>query len=194
VETAELNYTTLPPLRRQFILLFLFLSKNQNFVTAHPINKVIQTPASSTISLAATSLNQRGTYNVTVHKRKRHASTEFPYANPDLNYCEEHPNKLQRNSLLPNEESRVLRLRSDPSVASLIDLYDEHGKLSSNVFSNSPPKEGRAQVHRNGSTLRQLLGAPSSLNSRNETESGSYEGDISWAERFLAYVIRFPPF
>ncbi|KIM44646.1 hypothetical protein M413DRAFT_66915 [Hebeloma cylindrosporum] len=170
VETAELNYATLPPL-------------------PHPINKVIHTPASSTISLASTSLNQRGTYNVTVHKRKRHASTEFPYANRDLNYSEENPAKQQRNSLLPTEDSRVLRLRSDPSVASLIDLYDEHGKLSANVFSNSPPsppREGRAQVRRNGSTLRQLLGAPSSLNSRNANNSGSVEGDISWAERFLA--------
>ena len=91
------------------------------------------------------------------------------------------------------EDSRLLRLRSDPSVASLLDLYDEHGKLSSNAFSNSPPsppvKEGRVQCRRNGSTLRQLLGAPtSSLSSRHENDSGSEGGDISWAERFLAYV------
>ena len=91
----------------------------------------------------------------------------------------------------------MIRLRLDPSVASLIDLYDEHGKLSSNAFSNSPPsspvKEGRAQCRRNGSTLRQLLGAPtSSLNSRHGNDSGSEGGDISWAERFLAYVD--PPF
>ena len=88
----------------------------------------------------------------------------------------------------------MLRLRLDPSVASLLDLYDEYGKLSSDAFSNSPPsspvKEGRAQCRRNGSTLRQLLGAPttSSLSSRHENDSGSEGGDISWAERFLAYV------
>ena len=85
----------------------------------------------------------------------------------------------------------MLRLRSDPSVASLLELYDEHGKLSSNAFSNSPPnspvKEGRVQSRRNGSTLRQLLGAPS-LSSRHENDSGSEGGDISWAEKFLAYV------
>ena len=85
----------------------------------------------------------------------------------------------------------MIRLRSDPSLASLLDLYDEHGKLSSDAFSNSPPKspikEGRAQCRRNGSTLRQLLGAPS-LSSRHENDSGSEGGDISWAERFLAYV------
>jgi len=88
----------------------------------------------------------------------------------------------------------VLRLRSDPSVASLIDLYDAHGKLSNDAFSNSPPStpkdtpltEGRAQVKRNGSTLHQLLGATSSNGSRDANESGSVEGDISWAERFLA--------
>ena len=87
----------------------------------------------------------------------------------------------------------MIRLRLDPSVASLIDLYDEHGKLSSNAFSNSPPsspvKEGRVQCRRNGSTLRQLLGAPSSsMSSRHGNDSGSEGGDISWAERFLAYV------
>ncbi|KAF8159527.1 hypothetical protein B0H34DRAFT_748227 [Crassisporium funariophilum] len=164
VETSELDYATMPPL-------------------PHPINRVIQTPASSTISLASTSLSQRGTYNVTVHKRKRHASTEFPNANRDLEDQQKTPSH-NRQSLMPKEDSRVLRLRSDPSVASLLDLYDEHGKLSSDAFSNSPPREERAQIHRNGSTLRQLLGAPSSLSSRNGNDSG--EGDISWAERFLA--------
>ena len=87
----------------------------------------------------------------------------------------------------------MIRLRLDPSVSSLLDLYDEHGKLSSDAFSNSPPsspvKEGRVQCRRNGSTLRQLLGAPtSSSSSRHGNDSGSEGGDISWAERYLAYV------
>jgi len=88
------------------------------------------------------------------------------------------------------EDSRMLRLRSDPSVTSLLELYDEHGKLSNDAFSNSPPpspKEGRAQCRRSGSTLRQLLGAPLGGASDNS------EGDISWAERYLAYVMP-PPF
>ncbi|KDR80654.1 hypothetical protein GALMADRAFT_222247 [Galerina marginata CBS 339.88] len=165
-----LDYATLPPL-------------------PHPINRVIQTPASSTVSLESASLSQRGTYNVTVHKRKRHASTELP--NVDGEASDKARKNEHRTSLHPVEDSRVLRLRSDPSVASLLDLYDEHGKLSQDAFSNSPPTspnsgDGRAQVRRNGSTLRQLLGATSSLNSRNGDESGSAEGDISWAERFLA--------
>jgi hypothetical protein len=145
---------------------------------AHPINKIIQTPASSTLSLESTSLSQRGTYNVTVHRRRRHASTEFPYANRDL---EDNERGLQ-----PIEDSRILGLRSDPSVASLLELYDEHGRLSNDAFANDeslPVQEGHAQVRRSGSTLRQLLGAPS-------TKSGNdnSEGDISWAERYLAYV------
>ncbi|KAJ7612513.1 hypothetical protein DFH06DRAFT_1484905 [Mycena polygramma] len=150
----EVDYTSLPPL-------------------PHPINRVLNTPASSTVSLAsaATSISStsRGTYTVTVHHRKHHSHTEFPNANRD--YLDE---PTQRNN------SQLLGLRSDPSVASLLDLYDEHGRLPAATFSNSPPKEGRAQVQRNGSTLRQLLGNPSpSVNSRGE-------GDISWAERFLA--------
>ncbi|KAJ7442256.1 hypothetical protein FB451DRAFT_1105769 [Mycena latifolia] len=156
----ECDYASLPPL-------------------PHPINQVLQTPASSTVSLASatTSINSttRGTYTVTVHRRTHHALTEFPNANRDL---DDEP--TQRNN------SQLLGLRSDPSVASLLDLYDEHGRLPARTFSNSPPsakgKEGRAQVQRSGSTLRQLLGNPSSsVNSRND----ALEGDISWAERFL---------
>ncbi|KAF9565811.1 hypothetical protein CPC08DRAFT_747616 [Agrocybe pediades] len=175
VEHATIDYTNLPPL-------------------PHPINKVLQTAASSTVSVDTASLIRRGTYNVTVHKRRRHTSTEFE--NPDAEPAAKAPttSERKRTSLHPVEDSRVLRLRSDPSVASLIDLYDAHGKVSNDAFSNSPPStpkdapltEGRAQVKRNGSTLHQLLGAPSSSGSRDGDESGSVEGDISWAERFLA--------
>ncbi|TFK39869.1 hypothetical protein BDQ12DRAFT_681379 [Crucibulum laeve] len=161
----EFNYASLPPL-------------------PHPINNVLQTPAASTVSLASSTISQRGTYTVTVHGRKRHASTEFPYANRDLEDIITKPQRHPQETPKKSEDSRVLRLRSDPSVASLLGLYDEHGRLPSQAFSNSPPKEGRAQCRRNGSTLRQLLGAPSSLTSRN-ANSSAMEGDISWAERFL---------
>ncbi|KAJ7765426.1 hypothetical protein DFH07DRAFT_1058872 [Mycena maculata] len=156
----EFDYNSLPPL-------------------PHPINHVLQTPASSTVSLASattslSSVASRGTYTVTIHRRTHHAHTEFPNANRSGD--SEPPAQL-----LPG-------LRSDPSVASLLDLYDEHGRLPARAFSNSPPKgkeksggEGRAQVARNGSTLRQLLGG--SVNSR--SDAGTGEGDISWAERFL---------
>lgn len=68
-------------------------------------------------------------------------------------------------------------------------MYDEHGRIASDAFSNSPPSqrpEGRAQTRRTGSTLRQLLGNPTSSTSKDANDSGL--GDISWAERFLAFV------
>lgn len=163
---SELDYTSLPPL-------------------PHPINEVVQTPAASTISLASTSTSQRGTYNVTVHRRKQHTLTEFPNANRDLD-GRLTPEGSLRTPTHSKDNSHLLGLRSDPSVASLLDMYDEHGCIPAEAFSNSPPsprKEGRAQTQRSGSTLRQLLGNPSSLNSR--TGNDASEGDISWAERFL---------
>ena len=170
---SELDYASLPPLRKfikiHFQILRLILS-----VKAHPINEVIQTPAASTTSLASTSISQRGTYNVTVHRRKQLTLTEFPNANRDLDDQFATPQRLSHPGL-----------RSDPSVASLLDMYDEHGRIPPKAFSNSPPSpqnQGRRQTQRSGSTLRQLLGNPSGLNS-NDTS----EGDISWAERFLGY-------
>ncbi|KAF7308533.1 hypothetical protein HMN09_00702400 [Mycena chlorophos] len=135
----EFDHTALPPI-------------------PHPINQVLPTPpASSAVSLASatSSINStRGTFTVKVHQRRRHTSTEFPNA-----YGDEGPSH-QGNS------SQLLGLRSDPSVASLLDLYDEHGRLPKQAFSNSPPREGRAQVVRSGSDTSDL-------------------GDISWAEQFL---------
>jgi hypothetical protein len=170
----EVDYSSLPPLRKSRFSVWVHQLIN---TLAHPINQVLQTPTSSSVSLAsaATSISStsRGTYTVKVHHRKRHTHTEFPNANRHL---DDEP--TQRNN------SQLLGLRSDPSVASLLELYDEHGRLPARAFSNSPPKEGRAQVQRNGSTLRQLLGNPSqSINSGDD--AGGLEGDISWAERFL---------
>ncbi|KAF8074965.1 hypothetical protein FPV67DRAFT_1475572 [Lyophyllum atratum] len=154
---SEVDYASLPPL-------------------PHPINNVIQPPAASTISLASSTISQRGTYHVTVHKRKQHSLTEFPYVNRD---CPD------ENMVQSKDTSQLLELRSHPSVASLLDMYDEHGRIPAQAFSNSPEKAERVQTRRNGSTLRQLLGEPPSLNSRNSNGPGSMEGDISWAERFL---------
>ncbi|EGN96735.1 hypothetical protein SERLA73DRAFT_184895, partial [Serpula lacrymans var. lacrymans S7.3] len=87
--------------------------------------------------------------------------------------------------ITPRDENRLLRLRQDPSVASLLNVYDEHGCLDSKVFSNTPPSpahEGRAQTRRRRSTLRQLLGRPGCQ------VLGAAEGDISWAEKFLECV------
>ena len=85
--------------------------------------------------------------------------------------------------ITPRDKNRLVALRQDPSVASLLNHYDDEGHLNSALFSNtpSPQKEGRVQRRRTGSTLRQLLGHPSSPDLR----SSSAEGDISWAEKFL---------
>ncbi|KIL69334.1 hypothetical protein M378DRAFT_176220 [Amanita muscaria Koide BX008] len=168
---SELDYTSLPPL-------------------PHPINNVIRTPAASTISLSSSTTSHRGNYTVQVHKRKRHASTEFPFANRHLDGART-PQRTRGATAPPKEHVHYLGLRSDPSVASLLDLYDDHGRLPEKAFSNSPPspasqkKQGRAQTRRSGSTLRQLLGAPSSRE-KSDSNADLTEGDISWAERFLA--------
>ncbi|KAG5637288.1 hypothetical protein H0H81_005083 [Sphagnurus paluster] len=160
---SEAEYSSLPPL-------------------PHPINDVIQTPAASSVSIASSTISQRGTYHVTVHKRTQHTVSEFPNANRDLH---DKPAAQPGTDQQPNDSCRLLELRAHPSVASLLEMYDEHGQLPAQAFSNnspSPEKTERPQTRRTGSTLRQLLGEPPSLNSRT---GNSVEGDISWAERFL---------
>ena len=179
---SELDYTSLPPLR-MFITILVDVIIDP-IPLAHPIDNVIQTPATSTSSIASSSISQRGTYSVTVHRRTQHALTEFPNANRNLDDELKTPKRHAHSNVKDN--CHLLGLRSDPSVASLLDMYDEHGRIPPKAFSNSPPspqKEGRAQVKRNGSTLRQLLGDPSCLNSKDVNDAS--EGDISWAERFL---------
>ena len=89
-----------------------------------------------------------------------------------------------------------MRLRQDPSVVSLLNMYDSNGQLNNKVFSNTPAKNdpsdeervyaiGRPQHRRRGSTLRQLMGNPEQEAQPNSSRS---EGEISWAERLLQYV------
>ncbi|KAH7890795.1 hypothetical protein F5I97DRAFT_1946834 [Phlebopus sp. FC_14] len=155
----------------------------------HPINSLIPPPTSSTTSID--SVSQRSTYSVTVHGRTVHSRTEFPNAYPPMDKIftpkRSNTDSARRRSksvpITPREQNRLLKLRQDPSVASLLNYYDDQGCLDSHIFSNTPPSasEGRVQRRRTGSTLRQLLGHPSSPELRNP----STEGDISWAERFL---------
>ncbi|KAK7686266.1 hypothetical protein QCA50_010486 [Cerrena zonata] len=182
----EVDYASLPPI-------------------PHPINHIV-TPA-TTPARSASSLQRQGTYTVTVHERTVHSRTEFPNANPPLRHSNEVPPELPHREIAyfdesptrarfdpktvpftPHDQSRVLRLRQDPSVASLLNMFDDKGRINSNAFSNTPRTEapieeiGKQQVKRSGSTLRQLLGAPESGNAYDET---AMMGDISWAERFL---------
>ena len=162
---------------------------------AHPVNSLGQRTAAP-LSRSA-SVQTRRTYTVTIRDRKVEALTEFPNANPSLDAPTHLPHRQDDRSgemstqepVTPKDQNRLHILRQDPSVASLLDIYDNKGRLDGNAFSNTPSasekepsKVGRAQLKRGGSTLRQLLGNPESTSC-----TGSTEGDISWAEGFLRY-------
>jgi hypothetical protein len=162
---------------------------------AHPVNSLGQRTGAPPSRSA--SVQTRRTYTVTIRDRKVEALTEFPNANPSLDTPTRPPHRRDDRSgemstqepVTPKDQNRLHMLRQDPSVASLLDIYDNKGRLDGNAFSNTPSasekepsKVGRAQLKRGGSTLRQLLGSPEST-----SRIGSTEGDISWAEGFLQY-------
>lgn len=162
------NYASLPPL-------------------PHPINNVLPAPAASTATL--NSISQRSSYTVTVHGRTVHSRTEFPNAYPPTDSLATPKRNLNDSTrcrsksvpITPRDQNRLLRLRQDPSVASLLDVYDENGCLDSHVFSNTPPVAGYKRPlrrRRTGSTFRQLLTNPSSPELRDNS-------DIEWAESVL---------
>ncbi|KAI0741704.1 hypothetical protein C8Q80DRAFT_1110396 [Daedaleopsis nitida] len=196
---CEFDYTALPPLHL--------------LTTGTPP----LSPSPSLVTVATTpGLQRSGTYVVKVHGRTTHSRTEFPRANPPLSPTKSHrtrpspveqaqspalecddeegqdeghpPVALKEVNFTPKDTSRLYKLRRDPSVASLLNLYDEQGCLDSAIFENYPtspspisaPQEGRDQTKHSGSTFRQLLGEPEPAYFR-----AAAEGDISWAERFL---------
>ena len=192
----EVDYAALPPLRKHSKSKWIFLT---NRFSAHPINS-LNRPQAASLSRSS-SIQTRRTYTVTIRGRKVEALTEFPNANPPLQ-TPTRPSHERTNSsgqvsklppVTPKDQNRLHVLRQDPSVASLLDMYDNNGRLDSNVFSNTPTasekepsRDGRAQVKRGGSTLRQLLGNPESSH-----RTSTAEGDISWAEAFLRYDYTF---
>nr|VWP02275.1 GLTP domain-containing protein [Ganoderma boninense] len=200
---SAIDYTNLPPLPP-------LPHSVHDFLATPPL-----TPTPSLVTVATTpGLSRSGTYLVKVHGRTTHSRTEFPRANPPSSPTrprrkqppttpepvehdpsddedDEEPTqqpRLKAVNFTPKDTSRLYKLRRDPSVASLLDLYDDHGCLDSHVFANDPPSpdptspaiEGRAPRPRTGSTFRQLLGAEATFAVNNATE-----GDLSWAERFL---------
>ena len=193
----EVDYSSLPPLRKYYLTgtwPCTFLTYCELVYLAHPVNSLSQRPSAPPSRSA--SVQTRRTYTVTIRDRKVEALTEFPNANPPLDPPTPTSRPLEDQSgqaptlqpFTPKDQNRLRALRRDPSVASLLDMYDSNGRLDISVFSNTPPatekesSEGRAQLKRGGSTLRQLLGNPESTN-----PDGSTEGDISWAEGFLQY-------
>ncbi|KAL1743265.1 hypothetical protein HDZ31DRAFT_41377 [Schizophyllum fasciatum] len=146
----------------------LLRSSSRRFeVVTHPINKVINPPAASSASISSVA-TQRSTYSVKVHERTRSASTDVSTVLRD-----NRENKPENDS--PDKTSRLLRLRSDPSINSLLDLYDEHGQISNKAFSDGSPEKLQTNER------AQLLGDEFADGSENR----SREGDISWAERYL---------
>lgn len=159
----------------------------------------------------------RATYVVKVYERTVISRTEFPNAIPnlitpakghprsvplptdDLNVSHDEsvgPSTNKRPTITPRDQNRLMRLRQDPSVVSLLNMYDSNGQLDNKVFSNTPARDdptdeaqiyavGRPQHQRRGSTLRQLMGGSGPEEQPNSSRS---EGEISWAERLLQYV------
>lgn len=159
----------------------------------------------------------RTTYIVKVYERTVISRTEFPNAIPNLvtptkerlksvplpstdpNTSDDEPigpSTTKRPTITPRDQNRLMRLRQDPSVVSLLNMYDSNGQLDKKVFSNTPAKDdpsdeqqvyavGRPQHQRRGSTLRQLMGKPEPEVQPNSSRS---EGEVSWAERLLQYV------
>lgn len=186
---SQIGLSSLPPLGK--FTHSLLLAQHSTFNrTAHPIDSVIPPPKSSSTTLA--SVSARSTYSVTIHGRTVHSRTEFPNAYPPMDVSPTPKQSLARRRsksvpITPRDKNRLLALRQDPSVASILNHYDDEGHLSSALFSNtpSPSKEGQVQRRLTGSTLRQLLGHPSAP----ELSNDSAEGDISWAERFLGSAL-----
>lgn len=187
----QIGIGSLPALRKFSVAVRLFLIQHIAISShpAHPIDSVIPPPKSSSTTLA--SISARSTYSVTIHGRTVHSRTEFPNAYPPMDmiltpkrsFIDSPRRRSKSVPITPRDKNRLLALRQDPSVASLLNHYDDEGHLDSTLFSNtpSPRKEGCVQRRRTGSTLRQLLGHPSFSELRNSNG----EGDISWAERFL---------
>lgn len=88
----------------------------------------------------------------------------------------------------PRDINRLGGLRSDPSIVSLVGMYDEKGKLNENAFANTPARTRKRKslkdvfdmkdlpkvgVHE--TTFKNLLGVDS-----------DNDADLSWAERYIA--------
>ncbi|KAL5537117.1 hypothetical protein ACEPAF_940 [Sanghuangporus sanghuang] len=183
----EANYATLPPL-------------------PHPINSV-SSQSTSALTITPTlsgSVQTRGSYRVTVHKRQQLSATVFPNAYPPITprrpgvaYTST-PNLLatltapddvandaststpalfdpRKVPVTPRDASRLKCLRQDPSVASLVQLYDDHGRIAENAFTTTPApprRRVRARRSRRKSTFSELLGCDGA--------------DLKWAESCIA--------
>lgn len=168
--------------------------------SAHPINSISSRNTAAGSSSNANTIQHKGSYKVKVHPRQQISKTEFPNAyppqTPRVSIYKSTPNLLQDTSTAPTRRrqasagrsnprkvpftprdiNRLSRLRQDPSVATLLSMYDEKGQLDVTAFSNTPRATSCVlDGNRRESTFRQLLG-----------ESEASDADLSWAERCVA--------
>src|ERR1700722_3161403 len=197
---SEIDYASLPPLREFIVTVLLENHVLKPHISAHPINSVV--PEASLRN------TQTGTYTVTVHGRTQcsrsrltHAeifpSNATPPSPRDHTTTRQQQSKSTRHHLkrtplqmTQRDSNSIHALRQDPSVLSLLNMYDDHGRLPAKAFSNTPsPAKSRTPARHNGSTLRQLLGNPVTSPREHESEDDSeLEGDISWADNLLRSV------
>ncbi|KAL5531456.1 hypothetical protein ACEPAG_4333 [Sanghuangporus baumii] len=172
----------------------------------HPINSV-SSRSTSALTITPTplgSVQTRGSYRVTVHKRQQLSATVFPNAYPPITPRRpgvahtSTPNLLatltapddvttdaststpalfdpRKVPVTPRDASRLKCLRQDPSVASLVQLYDDHGRIAENAFTTTPApprRRMRARRSRRKSTFSELLGCDGA--------------DLQWAESCIA--------
>jgi hypothetical protein len=170
------------------------LSSNRSYnVTVY--EKTVHTPgklASSSGSARASTIQRSASASpsplpLVTNKRKspdrsphnHNHNDDFGPDDEDDDAIDTFAHKRRRHST-KSDKSVQLRLRKDPSVATLLNMYDTAGELGDNAF-ESPDKAaapvGRIQRQRTGSTLRELLG--------DDVDALEGTGDISWAERLL---------
>ncbi|EJD07341.1 uncharacterized protein FOMMEDRAFT_164336 [Fomitiporia mediterranea MF3/22] len=175
-----------------------------NTVSSRSTSALTITP-SNTVSLKA-----RGSYRVTVHKRQQLSTTVFPNAYPPLTprrpgiahtstpnllatcSVSDNPTAVaaststsalvdpRKISFTPRDANRLSCLRQDPSVVSLVNMYDDHGQLAENAFANTPAvprRKIKLRKSRRKSTFTELLGC-----------EGSAEADLLWAESCIAQL------
>ncbi|KAH8116448.1 hypothetical protein DFH11DRAFT_1725228 [Phellopilus nigrolimitatus] len=176
---SEVDYNLLPPI-------------------SHPINTVSSLSTTTLSPSRTSSVGTKNSYTVKIHQRQHHASTVFPNAYPPRT-----PHRIQQRStpnlletvnhrsrrrqvsdprkvpITPRDISRLSRLRQDPSVASLLNMYDDNGQLDDTAFANTPARVQSACTANQcrESTFKELLGGES-----------AFEADLSWAEHCIAEI------
>jgi hypothetical protein len=104
----------------------------------------------------SSSLQTRRTYTVTIRDRKVEARTEFSQRKPTSRDTPR-PSHDRTDSrgrvpkyppVTPKDQNRLSALRRDPSVASLLDMYDNHGHLDNKAFRTLrlPPRKSPLEM------------------------------------------------